>query len=167
MPYHKKEHVPLACERILKDLGLEYLDLFLIHWPCPYPYVDINEEYPPKLANRADARVPIRETWEAMEDLVKRGLVRNIGVSNFGVSQIRDLLSYAKVKPVALQMELHPYNTAEKVIRFCREKGIAVTAYSSFGANSYVEMGATTLEQSCLSEPSVQEIAAIHGKTPA
>ena len=167
MPYHKREHVPLACERILKDLGLEYLDLFLIHWPCPYPYVDINEEYPPKLQDRADARVPIRETWEAMEDLVKRGLVRNVGVSNFGVSQIRDMLSYAKVKPAALQMELHPYHTAEKVLRFCREKGIAVTAYSSFGANSYVEMNAATADQSCLNEQCVQEIAAKHGKTAA
>jgi D-xylose reductase len=109
----KKEHVALACEKILKDLNLEYLDLFMIHWPMSFPFVDIKTTYPPTFADMTDTMVPLRETWEAMEDLVKRGLVRNLGICNHKISQIRDLLSYAKVKPMVHQLEMHPYNSCE------------------------------------------------------
>jgi D-xylose reductase len=76
-----------------------------------------------------------------MEELVKEGLVKNIGMCNIGVSLLRDVLSYAKVKPTVLQVEMHPYNSQEKLLRFCREKGIAVTAFSALGGPSYIEMG--------------------------
>ena len=102
-----------------------------------------------------------------MEQLVEQGLVRNIGLSNFTVNGIRDVLNYSKVKPAVLQNELHPYNTGEKLIRFCRERGIAVTAYSSLGAGSYVQMGLATLEMSCLTDPVIKEIADKHGKSAA
>ena len=109
----------------------------------------------------------MRETWEAMEQLVKDGLVKNIGLCNVGTSTLRDILSYAKVKPSVLQVELHPYNTQEKLLRFCREKGIAVTGFSNLGAPSYVELGMATAGDSVLNEACVQEIAKAHGKTPA
>lgn len=76
-----------------------------------------------------------------MEELVSEGLVRNIGFCNIGTSTLRDILSYAKVKPSVLQVELHPYNTQEKLLRFCSEKGIAVTGFSNLGSSSYVELG--------------------------
>jgi len=80
---------------------------------------------------------------------------------------LRDVLSYAKIKPAVLQVELHPYNTQEKLLRFCRSKGIAVTGFSNLGASSYVEIGGATTQDFCLNEPVVQKIAAAHGKTPA
>ena len=86
----------------------------------------------------------MRDTWEAMETLVKEGLVKNIGLCNIGVAMLRDILQYCKVKPTVLQVEMHPYNTQEKLLRFCREKGVAVTAFSNLGAGSYVELGMAT-----------------------
>ena len=96
--YHDPEHVKLACEKSLQDLGLEYLDLYLIHFPIAQRYVPIEKRYPPgwffepNAANPVieEARVPISDTWRAMEELAKEGLVRNIGICNFGTSQIRD-----------------------------------------------------------------------------
>jgi D-xylose reductase len=111
--------------------------------------------------------VPLSETWTALEALHAEGLIRNIGVCNMGTSLIRDLLSYAKVKPTVLQVEMHPYNTQDKLLRFCRESGIAVTAFSNLGAGSYVELGMATQSESCLNEEVVQNIAKKHGKTEA
>jgi diketogulonate reductase-like aldo/keto reductase len=158
--YHRKEHVRDACLKTLTDLGLEYLDLYLVHFPIALKFVPFEKRYPPgwiydpeaiKPAMEEDI-VPFHETWAAMEKLVEEGLVRNIGVSNMGTSLLRDLCNYAVIKPSVLQVEMHPYLTQEKLLRFCREKGIAVTAYSSFGAGSYIELGMAAKEESCLEE---------------
>lgn len=101
-----------------------------------------------------------------MEELVREGLVRNIGISNFGVAQIMDLLSYAQIKPAVLQVELHPYLTQENLVTFCHVEGIAVTAYSSFGASSYIPMGRSTQSESCLEDPVIKSIAKAVKKTP-
>jgi len=111
--------------------------------------------------------VSFRETWQAMEELVAEGLVRNIGVCNMGCSGVRDILSYCKVKPSVLQVEMHPYNTQEKLLRYCRSQGIAVTGFSNLGAGSYVEIGMAEQTESCLNEQIVTDIAAKHGKTAA
>ena len=89
--------------------------------------------------------VPMKETWRAIEKLVEEGLVRNIGVCNVGTTMLRDILSYAKIKPTVLQVEMHPYNTQEKLLTFCRTRGIAVTAFSNLGAGSYVCLGMATM----------------------
>ena len=99
--FHRPEHVKPACLRTLKDLGLEYLDLYLIHFPISLKYVDPEVRYPPEWfydpkANKPcmiEDPVPIIDTWRAMEQLVKEGLVKNIGVSNFNSALLRDLLS--------------------------------------------------------------------------
>lgn len=119
--YHRKEHVKMACRKSLDDLGLGYLDLYLVHYPIALKFVPIEERYPPGWIHDPNAsvpkmeedNVPFRETWSAMEELVEEGLVRNIGISNMGVSLLRDVLSYCKVKPTVLQVELHPYNTQD------------------------------------------------------
>ncbi|KAJ9448880.1 putative NAD(P)H-dependent D-xylose reductase xyl1 [Diplonema papillatum] len=173
--YHRKEHVKAACKRTLSDLGLEYLDLYLIHFPIALKFVPFETRYPPDWAFDPKAEkvcmeedsVPMHETWEAMEELVKEGLVRHIGLSNVGTTMLRDVLNYAKVKPTVLQIELHPYLTQSKLIRLCREKQVAVTGFSSFGASSYVELGAATEVESCLVDPVVKSIADKHKKTPA
>ena len=115
--FHKKEHVKPALQKTLSDLGLEYLDLYLIHFPISLKYVPFDVRYPPEWFHDPNAEdkkmieelVPMFETWAAMEELVNEGLVKHIGISNMGSVQIRDILSYAKVKPTVLQVECHPY----------------------------------------------------------
>jgi len=102
-----------------------------------------------------------------MEKLVDAGLVKNIGCSNIMCQLLRDLLSYARHKPANLQIELHPYLVQTKLIRYCHENGVSVTAYSSFGGGSYVEMGRAQESDSCLTEPLIKELAAKHGKQEA
>merc|ERR1719491_1476891 len=102
-----------------------------------------------------------------MEELVKEGLVRNIGVCNMGTSALRDILSYAQVKPSVLQVELHPYNSQQKLLRYCKEKAIVVTGFSNLGSSSYVEIGMAKEGDSCLAEACVLAIAGAHERTPA
>jgi D-xylose reductase len=173
--YHAQQHVRLAVERSLRDLQVEYLDLYLIHFPIALKYVPFGMRYPPGWIAEPDAprphmeaaRVPLGETWRAMEDLLRLGQVRNIGVCNFNVSLLRELLSYAEVAPAVLQVELHPFLTQEKLLRFALEHDIVVTAFSPLGASSYVSLGMAGEGDSVLEQPGVREIAARHGKSPA
>jgi diketogulonate reductase-like aldo/keto reductase len=173
--YHARKHVRPALERSLRDLKLDYLDLYMIHFPISLKFVPFEERYPPGWIydpNAAQPRmefnpVPIRETWQAMEELVDAGLVRNIGVCNFNTALLRDLLSNARLRPAVLQVELHPYLAQEKLVRFCRENGIAVTAFSPLGAPSYVPLGMAEADESILDESAVRKMAERHGKTPA
>jgi D-xylose reductase len=172
---HAPQHVRPACERSLRDLGLDYLDLYLIHFPIALEYVPPEKRYPAGWFADPDAtapkmkaaKVPIVDTWRAMESLVQAGLVRNIGVCNFGVSLLRDLLSYAEVRPAVLQVEMHPYLAQEKLVRFCREEEIAVTAFSPLGAASYFQIGMATPDEAVLDQPVVREAAARHKRSPA
>jgi D-xylose reductase len=102
-----------------------------------------------------------------MEELVNAGLVRNIGVSNFGVSLIRDLLTQSRIRPSVLQVESHPYLVQSKLIRYCQQESIAVTAFSPLGAPSYVPLGMAQASDSVLEVPLVKDIAKSRGKTPA
>lgn len=173
--YHAPEHVRSALERTLADLRLDYLDLYLIHFPIAQAFVPFETRYPPgwffNPANPAEgmrfARVPLAETWRALEDLHAAGLVKHIGVCNVGTAQLRDLLAGCRVRPAVLQVELHPYLTQEKLVRFCRAEGIAVTAFSPLGAPSYVPLGMATADESVMDEPVVTAAAARTGKTPA
>jgi len=172
---HAAKHVRPACERSLRDLRLDYLDLYLIHFPIALEYVPPEKRYPAGWFHEPDAaeprmkpaRVPISETWQAMEELVAAGLVKNIGVSNFGVSLLRDLLANARIPPAVLQVEMHPYLAQEKLVRFCREQNIAVTAFSPLGAPSYVPLGMATDSDSVMNEQVVRNAAERHKKTPA
>ncbi len=173
--YHRREHVRPALEKSLRDLGLDCLDLYLIHFPISLRFVPFEERYPPEWffdphspSPRMEIDpVPIAETWQAMEDLVDAGLIRNIGVCNFGCSLLRDLLSTARIRPAVLQVELHPYLTQEKLLRFCAEENIAVTGFSPLGALSYYSLGMATEGESVVDTPVVREIAARHDRTPA
>lgn len=173
--YHRAEHVRPALEKTLSDLRLDYLDLYLIHFPISLQFVPFETRYPPGWTHDPDADVPclrpdpvpIRETWEAMQELVDAGLVREIGVCNFGVSLIRDLLSSARIAPAVLQVEMHPYLTQEKLLRYCHESGIVVTAFSPLGAQSYFQLNMAEADESVITQPSIVDIAARHQRTPA
>lgn len=173
--YHERDHVRHACEKSLADLGLDYLDLYLVHFPIALKYVPFEERYPPEWFYDPNAenpkmepvKVPISETWAGMEELVRDGLVKNIGICNFGTSLLRDLLSYAEIPPAVLQVESHPYLTQDKLLRFCQQEGIAYTAFSPLGALSYFSLGMAEQNESVITEPTVVEIAERLGKTPA
>jgi len=173
--YHARQHVRPAVERSLGDLGLECLDLYLVHFPIALEFVPFEKRYPPGWVFDPAASAPclhpvdisFRETWEAMEQLVADGLVRNIGLSNVGCAMIRDVLSYAKVRPSVLQIELHPYLTQEKLLRFCCEEKIAVTGFSTLGSLSYVSIGMASENDSVLEETCVKRAAQRLEKTPA
>lgn len=100
-----------------------------------------------------------------MEELVHEGLVRNIGVCNVNSGLLRQVLAFSKVKPAVLQIEVHPHNTQEKLIRMAKENGIQVMAFSNMGSLSYVELGMAKKEESLLEVATVTDIAAKHGKT--
>jgi len=172
---HRREHVRLACERSLRDLRVDYLDSYLIHFPIALEFVPFETRYPAgwifddkaERPSMKAARVPIAETWAAMEDLIKAGIVRHIGVANFGVSLLRDLLNVATIPPAILQVELHPYLTQDKLLRFCRDSNIAVTAFSPLGAPSYESLGMAAPDENAMAEPVVIESAQRHRKSPA
>lgn len=110
-----------ACARVLKDLHLDYLDLYLIHWP-----VASNEG--PKVDP------PVTKTWARMEGLVTDGKIKAAGISNFGIAKIKDLIKASKTKPTVLQVEIHPYWRNDELIHYAKEEGITVTAYSPMGS---------------------------------
>eukprot|EP01117_Protostelium_nocturnum_P006809 TRINITY_DN2445_c1_g2_i1.p1 TRINITY_DN2445_c1_g2~~TRINITY_DN2445_c1_g2_i1.p1 ORF type:complete len:325 (+),score=129.00 TRINITY_DN2445_c1_g2_i1:389-1363(+) len=170
--FHKREHVKQLCKKQLEDYGVEYFDLFLIHFPISLAYVDPKERYPPGWAVDGKDKqelqdTPIRETWEAMEQLVDEGLVKNIGISNFQGVLILDLLRYARIRPAVLQVELHPYLQQNALINLCKQQGIAVTAYSSFGPQSFVELKMDKGTPTLFEHETVTSIAKKHKKEPA
>ena len=173
--YHRREHVEAACRKSLEDLGLDYFDLYLVHFPIALSYVDFNDRYPPEWifdpeaenpGMRLDA-VPLSETWGAMEKLVEVGLCRQIGICNYSTSLVHDLMSYARIKPAMLQVESHPYHTQEALLRTAQQYGIAVTASSPLGALSYVSLDMATANDSVLTAPVVVAAAQRTGATAA
>ena len=172
--YHRPEHVKMACLKQLKDLNLEYIDLYLMHFPISMKFVPFEEKYPPfwiydekeKYPKMEEDNVPIIDTWKAMEALVDEGLVRNIGVCNFNTELLRDLINGARIPPSVLQVELHPQLTQKKLIRFCRMNRIQMTAFSSFGGQSYLELSMATKEDLLFEQDVIQKLSAKHKKTP-
>jgi len=173
---HAREHVEPACRRTLADLQLDYLDLYLIHFPIALAYVDFNVRYPAgwefdpaKKTGLVFVDVTYRETWEGMEQLVPKGLTKNIGVSNINCQAIMELLKYAKIKPAVNQIEHHPYLQQPQLINYCASKGIAITAFSPLGGASYIQLGnKDAIHTTSLMElDQIKQIAAHHNVTPA
>ena len=173
--FHREEYVAAACRKSLDDLGLDYFDLYLVHFPIALKYVDFADRYPPEWLFDPSAEaptmqrdlVPLSETWSAMERLVDDGLARHIGVCNYNTGLLHDLMSYARIKPAMLQIESHPYLTQESLIRTAQEYGMAVTAFSPLGASSYLELDMASQEETVLTERVVAEIAERHDVSAA
>ncbi|OMO74426.1 Aldo/keto reductase [Corchorus capsularis] len=153
-------HVLEACKNSLKKLQLDYLDLYLVHFPVATKHTGIGVNGSPMDEDGVldiDTTISLETTWRAMEDLVSKGLVRSIGISNYDVFLTRDCLAYAKVKPAVNQIETHPYFQRESLVKFCHKHGICVTAHTPLG-------GAEANKQrfgsvSCLDDPILQGIA--------
>lgn len=123
-----------AFEASMDKLGLEYLDLYLIHWPVKGKY---------------------KESWRALETLYREGRVKAIGVSNFQIHHLQDVMEGAEIKPMVNQVEFHPRLTQKELLQFCREQGIQLEAWSPL------------MQGELLNDPVLQEIGAKYGKTVA
>ena len=166
--FHARKNVAPACKETLENLKLDYLDLFLMHWGIATPPGEL--EPLDKDGVLITENVSIRETWEAMEELVSAGLVKAIGISNFTAPMIVDLLSYANIPPAVNQIELHPYLQQTRLVEFCQRKGIILTAYSPLGRPGAVAprpfLEGQKSEGRLVDENIITDIAARHKKTP-
>lgn len=152
---HHYDAVIAACKKSLRSLQLQYLDLYLIHWPFAFGR---EKTFPATL----DSSCSLAETWRAMQQLQKDGLVRSIGVSNFSIALIEQMMkddANFPTKPAVNQFELHPFLPQFDLVGCCQKNGVVVTAYSSLGHASE--------EPSLLENPLVKEVAHLEQKSPA
>ena len=178
-PFHQREHVKIGLEKTLSDLNLDYIDLYLVHWPPAfyfdedkfnldellkqrgYPNEDIDDSNGGK---NIDPSISIHDTWKGMEDLVYEGKVKYIGISNFPISLIHELLSKATIPPIVNQIECHPYLQQTKMINYCTKRHIHVQAYSPLGTPGYKQQEEPNILQD---EPVLTKIALSHNITVA
>jgi diketogulonate reductase-like aldo/keto reductase len=164
---HAPRDVAASCERSLKDLGLDYLDLYLVHWPFPNfhpPGCDVTSRSP---GAKPYVHENFMATWRAMEGLVERGLVRHIGSSNMTVPKLKLLLRDARIKPAANEMELHPHFQQPELFRFVAENGIEPIGYCPLGSPGRPERDRTADDTSPMEDPVIREIAERRGLHPA
>ncbi|CAK9824595.1 Aldo-keto reductase family 1 member B1 [Anthophora retusa] len=162
--FHKPELVETGLQKTLKALGLQYLDLYLMH--SPMAFAPGEEIFPKDTAgNILTDDVDYVDTWLVMEKLVEKGLVKNIGISNFNQEQIERLLEKCTIKPVTNQVECHPYLTIKEDSDFCNSKGITITAYSPFAAPD--RPFAKANEPLVLEDPTLTKLAAKYKKSTA
>ncbi|PYH99212.1 putative dihydrodiol dehydrogenase [Aspergillus ellipticus CBS 707.79] len=154
---HRPSAVRPALEQTLHDLNLEYLDLYLIHWPVAFE--------PGSLYNTVlDHETDLRETWSAMEDLVREGLVRQIGISNFNKAQTKQILRHATITPTVHEFECHLYLQQSEFVKWTLNHGMRVIAYSPLGnMNPIYNSSLTPL----LKDPSLLSFADRKGLTVA
>ncbi|MCH7400256.1 aldo/keto reductase [Belliella kenyensis] len=129
---HRKEDVKIGIQKTLKDLQLDYLDLYLIHWPVSFKkgvgFAESREQF------YTYADVPLAQTWQGMQQMQQEGLTRHIGVSNFNTEKLKELFAIGGQGPELNQVEMHPYLRQEKLVNFCKDKGMLMTAYSPLGS---------------------------------
>lgn len=164
---HGEEDVIASCKQSLQDLRLEYLDLYLVHWPFPNfhpPHCDVSSRSP-------DAKPYIHDnymkTWRKMEALVEMGLVRHIGTSNMTIPKLKLVLRDARIRPAANEMELHPHFQQPELFQFVVENGIQPIGYSPIGSPGRPERDRTPEDTSPTEDPIILEIARRHGIHPA
>lgn len=158
--FHRPELVREGCLESMKKLGVETLDLFLMHFPVAFKPGVVEATSEEMMDD-----VAIEDTWKAMEKLVDEGLVRNIGVSNFEVDDLKRLQAVA-TKPIACnQFETHPYYQRSELLEYCSAHGIVVTAHSSMGGANNA-MKAFHASAPLTEDATIREIASKHATTP-
>jgi len=156
--HHRPEHVKPACEGSMTRLGVNYLDLYLIHTPFAFKPGD---EFDPRDQNNNviyDRDVTLLDTWRAMESLVDQGKCRAIGLSDVSLDKLKPIYEAARIKPAVVQVESHPYLPETELLEFCKERGIVLLAFAPLGHG---------IRPGVLEDPVVTAIAKRVGKTPA
>jgi alcohol dehydrogenase (NADP+) len=164
---HAEGDVIASCEKSLADLQLDYLDLYLVHWPFP-------NHHPPgcDVSARNPLAVPYvhenyMRTWRAMEKLVDRGLVRHIGTSNMTIPKMKLVLRDSRIKPAVNEMELHPHFQQPEFFQYLREKGVQVIGYSPIGSPGRPDRDRTPEDTSPTEDPVILKIGERLGLHPA
>lgn len=155
---HRPERVEPAFEASLERLGLEYLDLYLIH--TPFAFQPGAEQDPRDQDGNVlyDRGVTLLDTWRAMESLVDHGKCRAIGLSDIGLNELLRIYESARIKPAVVEVEAHPYLPETELLEFCKEKAIVLLAFAPLGHG---------IKPGPLEDPVISAIAARVGKTPA
>lgn len=148
-----------SCERSLRDLQLDYLDLYLVHWPFPNfhpPHCDVTSRSPDAKPYIHDAYM---KTWRQMEQLVDRGLVRHVGTSNMTIPKLTMVMRDARIKPAANEMELHPHFQQPELFEYVRSSGIVPIGYSPIGSPARPERDRTPEDTVDVDDPVIVRIA--------
>ncbi|XP_078608537.1 aldo-keto reductase family 1 member B1-like isoform X6 [Branchiostoma floridae x Branchiostoma japonicum] len=165
--FQRPEHVRDAMMQSLDGLGLDYVDLYLIHSPQGLKYGSNPFQHSGDVEDLFD-EVDYIDTWKAMEPLADEGLAKSIGVSSFNTQQLERLLQNCRIKPAVNQVELHPYLAQPELVDFCKRNDILVTAFSALGAPARPKAFQSGEEEPVLMEdPSVVAIAKKYGKSAA
>lgn len=162
---HSPKDVQPALEVTLKNLDLDYLDLYLIHWPISFEKDGsvLMPRQKDDATKMSYAFTPLEDTWKAMESLVDKKLTHSIGISNFNIDQVARMLKM-RILPAVNQVEIHAYFQQHELVNYCQKHGVAVTAYSPLGspASPFVSKENPIL----LEDPVVKALASKHNRTP-
>ena len=162
---HAPSDVQEGLENSLRQLGLDYVDLYLMHWPVAQPKGVVR----PKTGDDIlppDA-CPIEQTWEAMTKLPSTDKTRQVGVSNFSAAKLDTIAKAVGVTPAVNQVELHPYHAQSALVAAMKERGVVATAYSPLGSGGRPDVMRRDDETRLLDDPVVAGIAQAHGSTSA
>ncbi len=164
---HGKGDVLLSCAKSLKDLRLDYIDLFFVHWPFPNyhaPGCSGDSRNPDSKPFSVDE---FMQTWRQCERLVEMGLTRFIGMSNMTIPKLEAVLPLCKIKPVAIEMELHPCFQQPELYDYCVEKGIQPIGFCPIGSPTRPDRDKTEDDITDIEVPELVEIAKAHNVHPA
>lgn len=164
---HGDGDVLLACAKTLKDLQLDYLDMYYIHWPFPNyhaPGCDVDSRNPDSKPFSVER---FMKTWRQMERLVDMGLTKHIGMSNMTIPKLEAVLPLCRIKPAAIEMELHPCFQQPELFAYCKEKGIEPVGFCPIGSPARPERDKTPEDITDIELPEMKAIAEAHGVHPA
>jgi diketogulonate reductase-like aldo/keto reductase len=164
---HAPHDVISSCEKSLADLKLDYLDMYLVHWPCPNfhpPFCDVTARSPNA---KPYIHANYMKTWSSMEELVKCGKVRHIGTSNMTIPKLKLVLEDAKIQPAVNEMELHPHFQQPELLKYVRVNGIEPIGYSPLGSPNRPNRDRTPDDTAPTEDPVIRRIAENHRVHPA
>ena len=160
---HRPDLVKSALEQSLSDLKIDYLDLFMIHWPIVFRHDCHRPQSGADFIGLDE--IPLTETWKALEDCVDSGLCKNIGVCNFSVKKLKTIVADCRIKPAANQVECHPFFPQTELLEYCKSQGIQFVAYSPLGSGDRPERMRSDEDPNLFETPAVWKIANHRGLT--